>query len=137
MERLQPQSDGGQGELVLGDTRGPAPNDLVLLRAAERGLWSISPALRAKAIAKCEDILDTPGDKRHLGAVKAIILADSLNVRREATASTEQIALLSTAADRLRSALSDPKTRQALAALSQPQHDTPTSPAEPTPTPTP
>lgn len=118
---------GEQGTLAVGDERGASLSDLDRIKRGLAHEWDIPNDLRKKILNGCEQIIDVgPGDKRFISACKVVLLADSLNVRREATASQEQQAFLNASTDALRAALSNPRLRQAL---------TETLPSAPTETP--
>jgi hypothetical protein len=101
------------------------PTELRLFRTAVNKHWPVTDDLRDRAIQTAAAILDDPSPVRRLGAVRAIILADSLNVRREATASAEASALLSASTSALRAALANPALRQALTAIDPSQAPSP------------
>jgi hypothetical protein len=109
---LTPMAEGVDREGPLSEAM-----EMRLFRAGVHRDWPITPELRNRAIQTAAAILDDPSPVRRLGAVRCIILADSLNVRREATASAEASALLSASTSALRAALSNPAIRQALTAI--------------------
>jgi len=120
---------GGRGDDLTEGSNG----DLVLARIGARKGWPVSNEVREKVLATAIALLDHPDAHKRLLACRAIILADSLNVRREATQSQEQMAILTLAQDRLRQALSDPVVRRQLLALSESQTRENTPPTTPDP----
>src|SRR4051812_18151826 len=95
----------------------PYRSEVNVVRRAVREGWPISPEIRSKVVEMAVRILDTPGDKRHVAAMKILLLADSLNVRREANVVAEHSAESSLALSTLRAALADPAILEQLATL--------------------
>src|SRR4051794_16431699 len=70
----------------------PVPRSLMrLYHRAQREGWPVGPAERALAVHEALTILHTcHSDQRKLGAIKALIQADAINVSRERIKSQEK-----------------------------------------------
>lgn len=121
--RTQPPSVPADG--TSGGVRGwvgqqALPRDDHLPALALRKGW-VQDASRARAIALVDEVISdtTRGDKTRLTAVRTLIQADSIDVRREAIASRERRNQLHEHVLLLREALTIPEIRSALCRLTQ------------------
>jgi len=82
-EQPDDENPGGQGVLVdAHHSRG----DMVLVRRAIREEWKISKTRRAEIISRLMGIVKGSDDERNIiGASKAVLTADAINAKREAT----------------------------------------------------
>jgi len=77
-----PALDGGQGELLADAHR--RRSDIRLIARAIRKEWPISPSVRELVVVRLADIVDeAEEDKDKIGAARALIAADGLNLKRE------------------------------------------------------
>ena len=94
-------------------------SDARLAQRAIREGWPVAEDVRADvvemAIACVRDPLASPN--RRIAAARLLVLADTVNVRREAIASEEHRAEISASTSVLRAALQTPAAREALAQL--------------------
>ena len=124
-----PAPEEGQDALTLAsrmDTR-------ILGRAIREG-WPIRPSLKAKAVRELEAVIDDPsaGALRKVSAVRALIAADQVNAKREATEAATQTHAQGQHASLFRAALATPEGRAALAALTHSMAHSPAPPGEAT-----
>jgi hypothetical protein len=127
-------------EKVLDEGSGRVRNVQRLERRAMLDRWPVSQEAREEAMAAAVRVLrGSSSEVRILGAVKTLIQADLVNVRREANAIAERSADAQAATSALRAALASPGARDALAALSESlcadHQEISVTPALPAPTP--
>jgi hypothetical protein len=111
----------GQGDLAPPTS---SRRDLALERRAFQEGWPITPEVRQQVVDEAINILQTAkSTARRLAAVRVLIAADSVNVRREANAVTERNGERATTADMLgstyRAALENAVTRELLIRLDE------------------
>jgi hypothetical protein len=115
-------TDKATGPLLGGVTPDGRPltqGDLVLIRMAARREWGLGRSLRKRLVKEMAAILrHGPTARDKVAAARTLVLCDSIDARREATAARSSDVQTLAGVRALQSVLQSPEGRQALADLS-------------------